>query len=222
MFSKEKKNGMGWLGFAGCILTTIILFIGCIVALNMLVTKVDTVQVVAFYKDLSGQQVEINEQNISEYLYLTETIKDNKPVNTYSTLEEVIADGKVYINGQYSKNELLTKEKVTVEKKIENSYVNRVETSFKVTSFDNAVCGTIRAGDRINITVVDTNGMEKYSKNNIYVADAVTSDGTLIKANDTVSIAVGFKVWLNADELSDFNVNIASGTIKVSKSMQNK
>lgn len=49
------------------------------------------------------------------------------------------------------------------------------------------------------------------------LAATFTSDGTLVKENDTTAIAIGFKIWLNGSELTDFNTNISAGIVKVSK-----
>lgn len=162
-------------------------------------------------------KTEINKDNVNRYFSVIKVVKQTKPENTYASLDEVVADGTIYVDGNYVKNEVLTKEKVVSERKIEDAYTDKVEASFKVAAFDAAVGGTIRAGDRINITVVDSTGIEKYSIDNVYVAATFTSDGTLVKENDTTAIAVGFKIWLNGSELTDFNTNISAGIVKVSK-----
>lgn len=212
----KNKSKKGWLGILGCVIVAIIAFFIVLLLLNKAVKKVETVDVVAFSQNVT-QKTEINKDNVNRYFSVIKVVKQTKPENTYASLDEVVADGKIYVDGNYVKNEVLTKEKVVSERKIEDAYTDKVEASFKVAAFDAAVGGTIRAGDRINITVVDSTGIEKYSIDNVYVAATFTSDGTLVKENDTTAIAVGFKIWLNGSELTDFNTNISAGIVKVSK-----
>ena len=123
---------------------------------------------------------------------------------------DLICDEILYSKDMEKKSDLL--------KYLENED-NVIEMSVKVTDLSDAVGGTIRTGDLINISCVDSN--LKYSEllySNVYVKQALASDGTEI-SKDSSTAAVTLVILVSEDMEQNIYSELSHGLLKISKTL---
>lgn len=126
----------------------------------------------------------VTEDNATDYFALVLRDITTLPEDAISSL-----DGyeNRYISRDISKNEAITSK--SFKNLDESKYSSPVEVSLAVSNLGNAICGKLRAGDVINITInSNTNtaiGKDYKRYENIVVTGAYDSSCLLIEAGDT-------------------------------------
>ena len=141
--------------------------------------------------------------------------QDLIPATVYQSLDELPGDG-LYIKTDMDKNQILLPENFTTDDLTMAKYESGHETtSISATSFANAVNGTIRKGDIVDIYSRPSSAdavTELYGQD-LYVEAAYTANGTECKTPEDV--ATSLTIWVTPDEVSDINKAVALGNIQV-------
>ena len=161
------------------------------------------------------KNTKINADDYNNTFTLKYVDQDLIPTTVYQSLDELPGDG-LYIKTDMDKNQILLPENFTTDDLTMAKYESGHETtSISATSFANAVNGTIRKGDIVDIYSRPSSAdavTELYGQD-LYVEAAYTANGTECKNPEDV--ATSLTIWVTPDEVSDINKAIALGNIQV-------
>ncbi len=161
------------------------------------------------------KNTKINADDYNNTFTLKYVDQDLIPATVYQSLDELPSDG-LYIKTDMDKNQILLPENFTTDDLTMAKYENGHETtSISATSFANAVNGTIRKGDIVDIYSRPSSAdavTELYGRD-LYVEAAYTANGTECKTPEDV--ATSLTIWVTPDEVSDINKAVALGNIQV-------
>lgn len=161
------------------------------------------------------KNTKINADDYNNTFTLKYVDQDLIPATVYQSLDELPGDG-LYIKTDMDKNQILLPENFTTDDLTMAKYENGHETtSISATSFANAVNGTIRKGDIVDIYSRPSSAdavTELYGQD-LYVEAAYTANGTECKNPEDV--ATSLTIWVTPDEVSDINKAVALGNIQV-------
>lgn len=161
------------------------------------------------------KNTKINADDYNNTFTLKYVDQDLIPATVYQSLDELPGDG-LYIKTDMDKNQILLPENFTTDDLTMAKYESGHETtSISATSFANAVNGTIRKGDIVDIYSRPSSAdavTELYGQD-LYVEAAYTANGTECKNPEDV--ATSLTIWVTPDEVSDINKAVALGNIQV-------
>lgn len=161
------------------------------------------------------KNTKINADDYNNTFTLKYVDQDLIPATVYQSLNELPSDG-LYIKTDMDKNQILLPENFTTDDLTMAKYESGHETtSISATSFANAVNGTIRKGDIVDIYSRPSSAdavTELYGQD-LYVEAAYTANGTECKTPEDV--ATSLTIWVTPDEVSDINKAVALGNIQV-------
>lgn len=161
------------------------------------------------------KNTKINADDYNNTFTLKYVDQDLIPATVYQSLDELPSDG-LYIKTDMDKNQILLPENFTTDDLTMAKYESGHETtSISATSFANAVNGTIRKGDIVDIYSRPSSAdavTELYGQD-LYVEAAYTANGTECKTPEDV--ATSLTIWVTPDEVSDINKAVALGNIQV-------
>ena len=161
------------------------------------------------------KNTKINADDYNNTFTLKYVDQDLIPATVYQSLDELPGDG-LYIKTDMDKNQILLPENFTTDDLTMAKYESGHETtSISATSFANAVNGTIRKGDIVDIYSRPSSAdavTELYGQD-LYVEAAYTANGTECKTPEDV--ATSLTIWVTPDEVSDINKAVALGNIQV-------
>ena len=161
------------------------------------------------------KNTKINADDYNNTFTLKYVDQDLIPATVYQSLNELPSDG-LYIKTDMDKNQILLPENFTTDDLTMAKYESGHETtSISATSFANAVNGTIRKGDIVDIYSRPSSAdavTELYGQD-LYVEAAYTANGTKCKTPEDV--ATSLTIWVTPDEVSDINKAVALGNIQV-------
>lgn len=161
------------------------------------------------------KNTKINADDYNNTFTLKYVDQDLIPATVYQSLDELPSDG-LYIKTDMDKNQILLPENFTTDDLTMAKYESGHETtSISATSFANAVNGTIRKGDIVDIYSRPSSAdavTELYGRD-LYVEAAYTANGTECKNPEDV--ATSLTIWVTPDEVSDINKAVALGNIQV-------
>lgn len=161
------------------------------------------------------KNTKINADDYNNTFTLKYVDQDLIPATVYQSLDELPSDG-LYIKTDMDKNQILLPENFTTDDLTMAKYESGHETtSISATSFANAVNGTIRKGDIVDIYSRPSSAdavTELYGQD-LYVEAAYTANGTECKNPEDV--ATSLTIWVTPDEVSDINRAVALGNIQV-------
>ena len=161
------------------------------------------------------KNTKINADDYNNTFTLKYVDQDLIPATVYQSLNELPSDG-LYIKTDMDKNQILLPENFTTDDLTMAKYESGHETtSISATSFANAVNGTIRKGDIVDIYSRPSSAdavTELYGQD-LYVEAAYTANGTECKTPEDV--ATSLTIWVTPDEVSDINKAGALGNIQV-------
>lgn len=212
---KEKKSK----SLTRLILSVIIgIFVYCalLAAETWFLRDVETSKAVVLTQNLSKGTV-INNENKTEYFEVVDIYSNYVTDDNFKSIDD-IPDGVLTSN----MNTFETLLKKDIDKKDDLlSYIPNdsaiIEMSVKVSDLGNAVGGLIRAGDLINISIVDSSSkISEPLYKNVYVEKSLDSSGNNIeKTADTAATII---VILVDEEMEQtINNGIANGTLKISR-----
>lgn len=161
------------------------------------------------------KNTKINADDYNNTFTLKYVDQDLIPATVYQSLDELPGDG-LYIKTDMDKNQILLPENFTTDDLTMAKYESGHETtSISATSFANAVNGTIRKGDIVDIysRPSSADAETKLYGRDLYVEAAYTANGTECKTPEDV--ATSLTIWVTPDEVSDINEAVALGNIQV-------
>ncbi len=153
----------------------------------------------------------ITSEEIDEYFYTLEIDSTKISDNTYTALSD-LPDGFYVLDSLSPKQQVYTSNIAESDELLDKYKTSEVfSTSIYVSAFYNALNGTIRKGDIIDIYAINpaTGSLELYAED-VYVAAAYSSSGEEIE-ND--GIAVSFSIYVTADEIEKVNDAITDGGV---------
>jgi len=120
-------------------------------------------------------------------------------------------------NENLNKGEIISSNSFISKNSILKDIKDPVETSFNVSDISQVVGGTLREGDLIDISVVDSNTNENTEVlRSVYVEKAISSDGKEIDRSSDLS-AITINVIVSSKDEQRLNNYINKGLLRVSK-----
>lgn len=160
----------------------------------------------------------IKAKDYNEYFAVRQIDRTLIPEEAVTNTNQLPAKG-VYVERSLAKNQMISENDMSNSDaqlaKYKNGYS---KTSIAASAFNNAVNGTIRRGDIIDIygqkdvEGSDTKKLVKYG-DSIYVEEAYTANGEKVVKDD--DIATSFTIWVCNDEVDDINNAIINGNLQV-------
>lgn len=225
--SKDKKALIGefnpgkTLYIIISLVLTVILFIGLLFVKEKIASDVKYVNVATVIKDVSQGEI-ITSKNVEDYFKIEKVPSDRNIKGTYEKLKD-IKDVKTKVD--LKEGEVVAEKDFVDTNKYVDDIKNPVLTSIAVSSVSNAVGGSLREGDVINISVitnqsasgssVGTVGADKktYNFNTVYVDSAKDNNGADIAIDDKESSATVFSVILNKEDSDNLNAALNNGSL---------
>ncbi|WP_294359930.1 hypothetical protein [uncultured Clostridium sp.] len=211
---KAKKNSIRTISMI--LVFAVICFICLLMVARRASGNYDVVNLIVANQELP-LNTEITEENVNKYF-------SEVTVNAELSSKDSIKDMKILV-GKFTSEPIYKKELVhtasfSSKKEILEEYDDPYEGSIKVEEFSDAVSGTIRAGDYVNIYVIDelSNESKKVNKENaIYISNVFDSNGARIEPGDEESVAVSFNFYIEKSESQEFYENVTNKKIILTK-----
>ncbi len=213
---KNKKESLS--KFFISIILAIFVFIALLVIQSGILSNYATTQVVVA-KQAIAQGIDINENNYKEYFKYADLDASIVPEGTLTTLEDVLDNvaAQNISKGEFiNQNALVSIDEIAQNIAGENGEVeNLVVSGFSAGDLANTVCGILRRGDIIDITLIyeDENGeMKTKVMEGVYVKHSYDGNGNEIYAGQG-GTATMFNFLLNKDDDALLNEIIKRGGI---------
>lgn len=176
----------------------------------------------------------ITEKNAGDYFVLSEYEKDKISKAAYTDMESLYGKITVSLIDEKSIVTDAMVDELSDEMLVEKGLV---KASINVSGINQAVNGTLRTGDRVDLynliknekpayTGAEEQGYEEEDTftyrtrevwQNVLVYEVFTSDGTRILSDDTESLASYFTVLINRNDAADFYTDFDSSTVQIVK-----
>lgn len=218
---KKNKSGAGVGKFFFALVMAVVAFIALLVLETGVLNKTAKIAVVTAKTDIEASS-DITEANISQYLTTTDFEESKIPAGAVKAEElndkllnafiiSDIAKGQVITDKVYISRDSIT------EKVAEDADSDELlETSFAIDAISDAVAGTIRRGDIVNIVVYsypttgeateeefDEDLIDKKVLENIHIKQAYDGSGNVIA--DDVTPATMFDIIASQDDIDQLN-----------------
>lgn len=159
----------------------------------------------------------IDENNVAEYFNTKEV---NANLVTATTVKETTElYGKALTD--ISSGEIITTNRIFNTAWVNENYTDPVKVSFTVSSADSAVNGILRSGDLVDIMTLSTDETGKVTTkvllSNVYLLNVYNSSFTEIASTDPSSIALGFTIYVEADQAESVNAQLATNSVYLAK-----
>lgn len=211
---KAKKNNIKTVSII------LIFAIICFICLLTITRKVngnyDVVKLIVANKELPVN-TEITKKNVNDYF--SEVTVDAKLCSKDSIKDMKSLVGK-YVSETIYEKELVHTASFSSKKEVIEKYTEPYEGSIAVEEFSDAVSGTIRSGDYVNIYVIDSENNEVKKVNEgdaIYISSAFDSNGNRIAPGDMEAVAVSFNFYIEKSESQAFYEKISNNKIILTK-----
>lgn len=220
---KPKKEGGGLGKFILAIIMAVIVFIALLVIQSGILSNFETTNVVIATTNIP-KGTDINENNYKEYFKIAELDSQLVPEGALKSLEEV----KDHVTSQeIAQKEVINKNAITSVDDIAQNIAGSEDTSdlivsgFTSGSLSNSVCGILRRGDTIDITLIYedrmTGNIETEVLENIYVKNAYDANGVEVYAGDeTTATLFNFLLTKEQDDLLNEIIN-NNGIVRIRK-----
>lgn len=221
---KKPKNNKGGLGkFFFAIIMAIIVFIALIVIQSGILSNYETTRVVVAQSAIP-KGTDINESNYKDYFKYVELDSRLLPEGIITDIEfakDNVTSQDIAANEFLNSNALVSVDDIAKDIAGESGKVEELVVSgFSSGDLSNSVCGILRRGDTIDITLIYTDdlGMPQSTVlKNVYVKNAYDGGGVEIFAGDTTT-ATMFNFLLTQEEDDLLNKIITNnGTIRIRK-----
>lgn len=222
---KEHRNSSrGAKVFLYCMILTAILYGFLIYLEKTILQEVEVVDVYVVKADV-GEKVLITEENAATYFAKASRAVDTIPVGCVQDISEIYNS---FTTKEYVVNDIITASGFTSEKSKIEDIVNPVEVSISVSSISQAVGGILRAGDYVNVWTVSAtnyNGVSDITAacvgERAYVSRAFNSSGVELERGAIIdnSTATVINIIMSEDDEEEFNIALASGTIRLALCM---
>lgn len=218
------KNGKGGIGkFLFSTIMAIIVFIALVVIQSGILSNYETTTVVVSKAEVP-KGTDINESNYKEYFKLENLDSKLVAEGTMTDLEkvkdnvtsQVIAKGEVL-----NQNAIVSVDDIAQNIAGENNDTeDLIVSGFSSGALANSVCGVLRRGDTIDITLIYTDDLGEVNKKileNVYVKNSYDGNGKEIFAGDAETATMfNFLLTKEDDDLLN-DIITKGGTIRIRK-----
>lgn len=205
----EKKFGK----IAISLIISIILFVGLLVLESNITSPNGKVEVVKAVDNIKEGTV-IDESN-KDSLFEVVTVDGSLDFETALRKTDDLIGG--IIDTEIKKGEIISSERLIDKDSVLGKIEYPVETSVRVTDISQVVGGTLREGDIIDISVVNSTTTENEKVlEGVYVSKAFSSDGVEVDRNSELSVLT-VNIIVSPEDEAKLNQAIELGTIRVSK-----
>lgn len=218
------KNGKGGIGkFLFSTIMAIIVFIALVVIQSGILSNYETTTVVVSKAEVP-KGTDINESNYKEYFKLENLDSKLVAEGTMTDLEkvkdnvtsQVIAKGEVL-----NQNAIVSIDDIAQNIAGENNDTeDLIVSGFSSGALANSVCGVLRRGDTIDITLIYTDDLGEVNKKileNVYVKNSYDGNGKEIFAGDAETATMfNFLLTKEDDDLLN-DIITKGGTIRIRK-----
>lgn len=205
------KNKIKTISLA--IVFALIALVALIYINTKMIAKNDTVDVVVAIKTVA-HNTEITKSNIDEYFKVEKVSSSVISDKTLKNIDDLL--GKYVSVEQIYDKEPVRSDMLSLKEDITKNYKNPVKMSFSVTTFADAVCGRIRAGDTIDIYGVINSSSQDILKN-VYVEHVYDSSGVEILNSDSVTNATAFTVIIESGDENELNELLKNSKVIITK-----
>lgn len=221
---ERSKSSRGAKVFLYCMILTAILYGFLLYLEKTILQEVEVVDVYVVKADV-GEKVLITEENAATYFAKASRAVDTIPVGCVQDISEIYNS---FTTKEYVVNDIITASGFTSEKSKIEDIVNPVEVSISVSSISQAVGGILRAGDYVNVWTVSAtsyNGVSDITAacvgERAYVSRAFNSSGVELERGTIIdnSTATVINIIMSEDDEEEFNIALASGTIRLALCM---
>lgn len=220
---KKEKSGIG--KFVISFLLAFIIFIVLLIIQSNVLNKTTTEKVL-IAKDTIEQRTDITASNYKNYFEIVDRTKSQLPENAILAKDVKKAIDNKTIIQKMSKGTILTKD-ATINTKETIDYIGKdeLQVGINVSEVSKAICGTLRRGDIVNITLISASNAEGEENKvetlkNIMIENAYDSSGVEVtdakakssssNSDSTASVATMFKCILKSDDYDKYVRAVAS------------
>ena len=216
---KQEKKGDRKRGFKGGIVSLILaiaLFGGLLAAESSLLNQYEKTTIVSAKAEIEEGLV-ITSSNLDTYFALTEvpiSIKTETSLTDISKLNGMLFTSDVSVGEFISTNDYIKKSSVLT------GITDGLRVSIKVADFSQAVAGTIRQGDLINLIgtkISSEKVVETITFENVYVDGVFDANGIEIEKTKKNTPAVVLSIIIDTSMEEEFNTLASFNTIRASK-----
>lgn len=207
---KNKKN-LGRILLS--LIVSVVIYIGLLVIQQNVLQPNGTSKVYLANEDITKGTI-ITDENISQLFKEKKVDSDLKVTNSITDKKELM--NKI-INEDIEKGQVVSNNNLLNKASLLASIKDSVEVSVKVSDLSQAVGGTIREGDIINISEINnaTKQNEKVLEK-VYVNRVFSNEGKKIEKQDKTS-AVTINMIIAKEDEEKLNNAIGRGAIRISK-----
>lgn len=205
---KKSKGGKSGLKVIISVIVAVIMFAAIVLLEKSALDNYEKTQVVVA-KETVHMGADITKENATKYFKVSEVPASIVPDGSYKNVDELI--------GLYATCEIVAKE-IPVDKNFTDVNIltkveDPVEVSFAIPAFSQAVAGTLRRGDTVNMSVKNSNGNvndEGFVLENVLIKNAYSAEGKVLEVGNDGQ-AIMFVVIVNKDDALQLNSVIANG-----------
>lgn len=190
---------IGLKSVVAALILAIVAFVFVIFVETKMMADYEKADVVIAIKDIPAY-TQITSKNITEYFKMEQIPKDMKMSGAYSLIDDI---KEVIIEKDIEAGEQITKKKlISVENNILIEYDDPVVLSIRCENLSNAVSGTLKKGDIVDIVAVNIMDDETETlKEDVYILGSYDTSGNEMIIDDSGSnTAVVFNVLCERSE----------------------
>ena len=185
----QKKTNTTFITIISCLIFAVIVFIVLLNVEKNIMTSYEKTKVVVCKQNIE-KQVDINDKNLKDYFELKEMPTNLIPEGAYKKLKD-IPEG--ITSRELIEKEILLNNAIESKKSIVKDIENPIETAITLKSLDKAVGGTLRRGDRVNISVIGEDQEKQLLIENVFISAAMNSSGDVL-TRDSKDAALTFNI----------------------------
>lgn len=211
-FKKPKnKNNRNLFGLVLSVLVAVSVFVGLVSYQTSVLSNYEKVSRVVAIKDMPDG-IRITAQNVNDYFQMDEIEATHDVTKPVEAVEDLIG----YVSAsEIAKGQTASYVNFTNESELLSWIKDPVHISFTVSKAGDALGGTIRAGNIIDVNVSSKDEVILAGES-LYVTAVYDTNYALLTENDT-NPALTIEVVIDAAEAADFVSAISSGSIYVSR-----
>lgn len=220
---KPKKEGGGLGKFFLAIIMAIIVFIALLVIQSGILSNYEKTSVLVTTSNIA-KGTDINESNYKDYFKSVDLDSKLVPKGAITDIEKVkdnvasqdIAEGEVV-----NKNALVSTDEFAKDIAGTDDTSDLVVSGFSASDLANSVCGILRRGDTIDITLIyedEFNNIQQKVLENVYIKKSYDGDGNEIFAGDPGTATMfNFLLTKEEDDLLNNIISSNNGVVRIRK-----
>lgn len=190
----QEKNNSIFIKIIVCLILAVIVFIVLLNVEKGIMSNYEKTKVVVCKKNVE-KQIDITKQNIKDYFELKEIPSNLVPKEAIKDLKDI---PKGITNRELVQKEVLLKNVIESKDTIIQDIENPVETSITMEKLDRAVGGTLRRGDRVDISVIDEDNEKEIIVENVFISKAMNSSGEIL-TKESKEAAITFNIIVSKE-----------------------